>query len=308
MAAVVVDYEAGDLLARCVRSILDEGVERLVVVENGEPGSSRSALASAGIPVPVLASGRNLGYGAGANRGIAATSSSSSTPASSSPPGSAPGAAHPRPDDLVLVSNPDLWLHPGAIDHLVDALDDHPEWAIVGPRIVDSNGEVYPSVRRFPSMTDAAGHALLALAWPDNPFSRRYRPPDSGGGSRREVDWVSGACFLARRTALDELGGFDEGYFMFAEDIDLCWRAHEAGWGVGVEPAAVVTHVEGVSRGRHPYRMLAAHHRSALRFEARRSRGAEVLALPAAAAVLGVRLACAAAGQAVRARRSAPTS
>jgi N-acetylglucosaminyl-diphospho-decaprenol L-rhamnosyltransferase len=103
---------------------------------------------------------------------------------------------------------------------------------------------------------------------------------------------------------MEELGGFDEAYFMFAEDMDLCWRAREAGWGVGVDPAAVVTHVQGVSRRRHPYRMLAAHHRSALRFATRRARGAERLALPLAAGVLGVRLVMGVVEEALR-RRSA---
>ncbi len=282
VVAIVVDFEAGDLLAECVRSLLDDGVHRVVVVENGRRGSARSVLERAGIDVPLLATGRNLGYGAGANRGIAAAGDG----------------------DYVLVCNPDLRVHRGAVAELVAALDAHRAWAVAGPRIVDAGGAVYPSVRRFPSMADAAGHALLALVWPDNPFSRRYRPPDAGGDAVREVDWVSGACFVARRSAMEELGGFDEAYFMFAEDMDLCWRAHEAGWGVGVDPAAVVTHVQGVSRRRHPYRMLAAHHRSALRFAARRARGAERLALPLAAGVLGVRLVMGVVEEALR-RRSA---
>jgi N-acetylglucosaminyl-diphospho-decaprenol L-rhamnosyltransferase len=280
VAAVVVDYDAGPVLADCVRSLRADGVRHLVVVENGDPWSARSVLEPAGLAVPLLVTGRNLGYGAGANRGLAATSDA----------------------DVVLVCNPDLQLHPGAVEHLLAALDAHPEWAIVGPRIVDPTGTVYPSVREFPSMVDAAGHALLALLRPDNRFSRRYRPLDAGGDERRAVDWVSGACFCARRSALEELGGFDESYFMFAEDMDLCWRAHQAGWGVGVEPAAVVTHVEGVSRRRHPYRMLVAHHRSALRFAARRAKGPEHLALPLAGAVLGVRLVVAVADQALRRR------
>ncbi|MDA8312550.1 MAG: glycosyltransferase family 2 protein [Actinomycetota bacterium] len=279
VAAVVVDYDAGDLLAACVRSLHDDGVLQVVVVENGDPGSARRALG--GLAVALVATGRNLGYGAGANRGIATSGES----------------------EYVLVCNPDLRVHPGATARLVAALDAHPHWAIVGPRIVDPSGAEYPSVRRFPSMLDAAGHALLALAWPDNRFSRRYR--DRVGDETRGVDWVSGACFLARRAALEELGGFDEAYFMFAEDIDLCWRAQRAGWGVGVEPGAEVTHVHGVSRRRHPYRMLVAHHRSALRFEARRARGVERLALPAAAAVLGVRLGMALADEALRRRRDA---
>ena len=279
VAAVVVDYDAGDVLGACVRSLLDDGVRHVVVVENGEASAARRALD--GLTVPLVVTGRNLGYGAGANRGIAASGDS----------------------EYVLVCNPDLRVHPGAVERLTAALDAHPDWAIVGPRIVDAAGEEYPSVRRFPSMVDAAGHALCALVRPDNRFSRRYR--DRVGEEVRRVDWVSGACFCARRTALEELGGFDEAYFMFAEDIDLCWRAHQAGWGVGVEPHAAVTHVHGVSRRRHPYRMLVAHHRSALRFEARRARGVERLALPAAAAVLGVRLGMAVAEEALRRRKEA---
>ncbi len=278
VAAVVVDYDAGDLLGTCVRSLLDDGVGQVVVVENGDP--TRARLALEGLAVQLVVTGRNIGYGAGANRGIAASDS-----------------------EHVLVCNPDLRVHSGAVERLVAALDARPDWAIVGPRIVDPSGGEYPSVRRFPSMADAAGHALLAMVRPDNRFSRRYR--DQVGDEARAVDWVSGACFCARRSALEELGGFDEAYFMFAEDIDLCWRAHQAGWGVGVEPNAEVTHVQGVSRSRHPYRMIVAHHRSALRFEARRAEGVERLALPAAAGVLGVRLGMALAAEALRRRDEA---
>jgi N-acetylglucosaminyl-diphospho-decaprenol L-rhamnosyltransferase len=274
---VVVDYEAPAVLAGCVASLLADGVGSVVVVENGRPDGAQAALAAAGLDVPMVVTGRNLGYGAGANRGLAASGDT----------------------DYVLVANPDLVVHPGAVAALAAALDAEPSWAIVGPRVVDEGGRVYPSVRRFPSMADAAGHALVALFKPDNRFSRRYRPPGAGGDVVAPADWVSGACFLARRRALEELGGFDEGYFMFAEDMDLCWRAHRAGWGVGVQPAAVVTHAEGVSRRLHPYRMLVAHHRSALRFAGRTTKGWRRVALPLAAAVLAARLAVACAKEAV---------
>ncbi|MGH9091369.1 MAG: glycosyltransferase [Acidimicrobiales bacterium] len=277
VAAVVVDYCAGDVLAACVASLLDERVGRVVVVENGPGDGARAALAASGLAVPVVVPGRNLGYGAGANRGMAASGDS----------------------PYVLVCNPDLRVHAGAVAALVAALEARPSWAVVGPRVVTPDGGTYPSVRRFPSMADAAGHALLALFKPDNRFSRRYRPPDGAGDEPAAADWVSGACFLARREALEELGGFDEAYFMFAEDMDLCWRAHRAGWGVGVEPAAVVTHEEGVSRRRHPYRMLVAHHRSALRFAVRTTTGWRRAALPLAALVLGVRLVAACAVEAL---------
>jgi len=284
VVAVVVDYEAADVLAGCVRSLLDEQVAEVVVVENGAPDTARAALDAAGLSVPLVVPGRNLGYGAGANRGMAAAADGVG----------ADGA------DLVLVCNPDLRLHPGAVAALVAALDDRQAWAIVGPRILTPDGDVYPSVRAFPSMVDAAGHALLALFSPDNPFTRRYRDRGADGDDLADADWVSGACFLARRSAMDQLGGFDEAYFMFAEDMDLCWRAHAAGWGVGVQPAAVVTHVEGVSRRHHPYRMLWAHHRSALRFANRTTAGWRRAFLPAAAVVLGIRFVAACADQALR--------
>jgi N-acetylglucosaminyl-diphospho-decaprenol L-rhamnosyltransferase len=228
----------------------------------------------------VVDPGRNLGYGAGANRGVAATGD----------------------NPYVLVCNPDLHVHAGALGALVDALEAQPSWAIVGPTVLTPEGDPYPSVRRFPSMVDAAGHAVLGHLLPDNPFTRRYRSSGPSDQGPVTADWVSGACLLVRRSAFEELGGFDEAYFMFAEDMDLCWRAHRAGWGVAWQPAAVVTHVQGVSTRRHPYRMLLAHHRSALRFARRSTQGWRRAALPLAALILGARLAAAGAALVVRSR------
>ena len=277
VAAVVVDHDAGVLLEECVGSVLDAGADPVVVVENGAAGSARVALAGLLArqpepPVRIVRPGRNVGFGAGVNRGLAVL------------------AGDATPPEWVLVSNPDLVLHAGSLPALRRALAGHPSWALVGPRIFTETGEVYPSVRRFPSFLDAAGHALLAPFMPDNPFTRRYNPGTPEGEVVTEAGWVSGSCFLGRRGALEELGGFDEAYFMYAEDMDLCWRAHEAGWGVGFAGTAEVTHVQGVSTARHPYRMIAAHHRSALRFVVRTTKGWRRLALPAAVLVLGVRM------------------
>jgi N-acetylglucosaminyl-diphospho-decaprenol L-rhamnosyltransferase len=285
VGAVVVDYDAGDVLADCLTSLVAEGVGEIVVVENGDLATARTALARAGhAGVPVVATGRNVGYGAGANRGIAALA--------------------PRP--FVLVCNPDLHVHPGAVNALAEALESEPSWAIVGPRVLTPTGDPYPSARRFPSLSDAAGHALFDQLWKENPFTRRYR---AGGWTSRQpttTDWVSGACFLARRSALDELGGFDEAFFMFAEDMDLCWRAHQAGWIVGYVPGAEVTHIEGVSRRRHPYQMALAHHRSALRFAVRTTSGSRRALLPLAAVVLALRLALRCGRLAMAGRTAAP--
>jgi N-acetylglucosaminyl-diphospho-decaprenol L-rhamnosyltransferase len=279
--AVVVDYDTGEVIVACLRSLIADGIELPVVVENGDAPAARRTLANNGLAPPLVVTGRNLGYGAGVNRGLAALA----------------------PGEFVMICNPDIEVHPGAVGKLVATLESHPSWAIVGPSILTPAGASYPSARRFPSLVVAAGHAILGVLFPSNEFTRRYRTPDLPANPTA-VDWVSGACFLARRSALEAIGGFDESYFMFAEDMDLCWRAGQAGWGVGFDPAAVVTHHEGVSRRHHPYGMALAHHRSALRFCARTTTGWRRALLPIAGTVLTARLLAVWAAIAVRRSRS----
>lgn len=263
VAAVVVDYHTDDLLVRCVDSLAANGVTRVVVVENGEAGSVPAAVLERG--VSVMTPGVNLGYGRGVNRGAAATPF---TP-------------------YLLVSNPDVVVHDGAVEAMRAFLEAHPTVALVGPEILRPDGTVYPSRRVFPDPWLAGAHALLAPWWPGNPATRRYRS-ERGDGT---VDWVSGACFLVRREAFELVGGFDERYFMFAEDMALCWELRQRGFDIAGTDDAVVTHVEGVSRRRASRAMLVAHHRSALRFEAQTARGWRRALVPLAAVVLVMRLA-----------------
>jgi len=262
VAAVVVDFHAESALAGCVDSIKLDGVEEIIVVENGTPGSTLAALTGRG--VTVVEPGLNLGYGRGANRGVALV----------------------KEHDLVLISNPDVVVHHGAVAALVAALDAQPRTAVAGPQIRRLDGSVYPSHRVFPNFWLAGLHALLAPWWPQNPATRRYRSRHDDGS----VDWVSGACFMVRRRAFEEVGGFDERYFMFAEDMTLCWDVRQRGWNVAAVDDAVVTHVEGLSRQRATRSMVWAHHRSALRFEVHTARGFRRALIPLAALVLGVRL------------------
>lgn len=276
IGVVVVDFDNGPLLEGCVRSLLDDGASTVVVVENGTAGSAQRALAAlTDHSVSIVTTGRNIGFGAGVNRGLAVLAGQDDAP------------------ELVLVCNPDLVVHPGALAALGEAMEAYPAWALVGPRIFTEEGTVYPSVRRFPTFIDAAGHALFALINPENRFTKRYNPGTPEGEGTAAAGWISGSCFLARRIALEELGGFDEAYFMYAEEMDLCWRAHQAGWGVGFAGGASVTHIQGVSTARHPVKMMVAHHRSALRFTVRTTTGWRRVALPLAVAVLGLRMAMA---------------
>ena len=272
----MVNHDAGEALLQCVRSLRDEGICEVVVVDNASSDGSPDALVAADPDVRMLRTGANLGYGAGANRGLAFIGSA-----------------------MVLVSNPDVAVHRGAIDALEEVLLADETLAIAGPRIEEPDGARYPSARRFPSYFDAAGHALLGQLAPRNRFTRRYKMEDLDASGPTEVDWVSGACFLTRKRVLSELEGFDESYFMYAEDVDLCWRARRAGWGVVYVPGAVVTHLQGLSTSRHPYRMLLAHHRSAYRFASRTIRGWRRVALPGVAGLLVLRLVAASAKQAL---------
>ncbi|HUJ66941.1 MAG TPA: glycosyltransferase family 2 protein [Acidimicrobiales bacterium] len=267
VAAVVVNYNAQGCLGACLDSIADGGVTNIVVVDNGSVDGSRTVAQKAG--VEWVEAGGNLGYGRAANRGATWDGS----------------AASP----YLLVSNPDLVVGKGAVAALVQALDADPLVGAVGPRIVNPDGSLYPSARSFPRMLDAIGHGLLGQVVPGNRFSRRYRMLDWDHRNAADVDWVSGACFLVRREAWDDVGGFDGSYFMYMEDVDLCWRLGRAGWRVRYEPAAEVLHVQGVSADLHPYRMLAAHHVSMWRFAWRTTTGVRRVALPLVATGLMAR-------------------
>ncbi|HEV7888775.1 MAG TPA: glycosyltransferase family 2 protein [Acidimicrobiales bacterium] len=272
LSAVVVNYNAATLLADCVRSLRAEGVEDVVVVDNSSSDDSAAVLAAADPDARWVPTGGNLGFGGGANRGAAVTA----------------------PDAHLLVCNPDITLEPGSVKALLGALEAEPGVGIVGARIENPDGTVYPSPRVFPGMLDAMGHALVGLFKPDNQFTRRYRMLDVDRSVYAgDVDWVSGSCFLARREAWDQLGGFDDSYFMYAEDLDLCWRAHKLGWRVAFEPGARAVHVQGHSTDQRAYRMIVEHHRSLWKFTWRTTTGWRRALLPVVAAGLALRAAVA---------------
>ena len=258
--AVIVDYHAEESLVECVKSLQTNEVDEIVVVENGESGSTPTSL---DFVTKVVTPGINLGYGRGVNRGAAALSR--------------------KP--YLIVSNPDVIVHDECVSRLIGFLQSNPEVGIVGPTILRTDGTVYPSHRKFPNIALAGLHALLAPLWPGNPLSKSYRSANKDG----TVDWVSGAFFVVSRDAFEQVGGFDERYFMFAEDMALCWSLNRAGWKASSVPSATVTHVEGLSRSRAPLAMMRAHHRSALRFEVQSSTGLRKALVPIAALVLGIR-------------------
>ena len=183
--------------------------------------------------------------------------------------GAANAAIETLPDSVewVLVSNPDVILAPGAIDALLVVGEEDARIAVVGPAILTADGDLYPSARTIPSLRTGVGHALFMNLWGDNPWTRAYRhDAESHFGVRRDVGWLSGACLLIRRSAFEQLGGFDPGYFMYFEDVDLGYRLGKLGYRNVYLPVAVVTHTGAHSTTTESGRMIRAHHDSARRF------------------------------------------
>ena len=200
--------------------------------------------------VTVIEPGKNLGYGGAVNF-----------------------AAAQLDDSIgwILVANPDVVLQPDTLSDLLAVASDAPRAGALGPKITDAAGAVYPSARELPALRTGIGHALLANRWPTNPWSRRYR----GEGramteSFRETGWLSGALLLIRREAFVEIGGFDDAFFMYFEDVDLGRRLADSGWSSLYVTSATAVHTGAHSTRRAAAAMNKAHHQSAYTYLARK--------------------------------------
>ena len=248
VAVVVVNHNTRDDLLACLDSLADAGADEILVVDSGSSdGSAEAAAARPGVRCIAL---DNVGFGQAANAGVAQT-----------------GA------EVLILANADTRFKHAAARALGEYLQSHPDVGAVGPRIRFPDGRVQLSVRAFPSLRQAIGHALLGLWWPANPWTRAYRLTDWDHDREGEVDWVSGCCIAVRRAAFEQLGGFDAAYFMFVEDVDLCYRLWQAGWKVAYAPVTEVIHDIGGAVSRRRYRMIVEHARSLDRFFGRRYAG-----------------------------------
>lgn len=228
VSVVVPLFNGRDLIGDCLASI-DAGVE-IVVVDDGSVDGAPGVVERDFPHVTILRNERNVGFGSTANRGLAACS---------------------RPVRVVL--NSDARLRPGALQSLAGAFDD-PEVGIAGARRVFPDGSHQTSAARFPTPASIiAGSFLL------NELYRKLRPNgrfrwELGLSERdhqtdRDVDWVSGTCIALRDRCFEQTGGFDEEFYLYGEETDLCWRAWNQGWHVRFVAGGVVEHLGGGSTG-----------------------------------------------------------
>lgn len=252
LGLVVVTYRSSDVLAGFLDSLTQSSLvpEDIVVVDNSPTKVSLPKKGSLQA-VSVIHRPDNPGYGTAANLGVAALSDSC---------------------DWVVVCNPDILVDKDTLQLLLDEAESHDSAGSLGPAIRNDDGSLYPSARALPSLGIGIGHGLLGVVWPGNPWTRAYRG-DYESSSTRETGWLSGSFLLLRREAWEAVGGFDEKYFMFFEDVDLGWRLQQHGYRNLYVPSATAIHEGGHSTKSSYTLMLTAHHESAVRFIAKRYPG-----------------------------------
>jgi N-acetylglucosaminyl-diphospho-decaprenol L-rhamnosyltransferase len=270
LAVVIVNYNAGDYLLRCldsVRSSTGEVAPEVVVVDNASRDGSGRRAAGAHPGVRVIENDANRGFAAAANQGILATTA-----------------------PFVLLLNPDAEVVGGTLAAAVKTMRERPRAGVLGLLVRNPDGTIQPSARRVPRLGEALGHAFVGPFSPRNPWTRAYTMAGWDRTTEREVEWVSGSAMLLRREAVEAVGLFDERYFMYVEDVDLCTRLRRGGWVVLFSPEVEVIHKIGISARGQRHRMAHEHSRSIYRyFATHRAGGAAGLLKPFVRAALWLR-------------------
>jgi len=247
LSICIVNWNTAALLKECLQSIYQHPPSmpfEVIVVDNGSRDGSVAMVQREFPQARVLAQTENLGFARANNLAFA----------------HAKGA-------FLLLLNSDTVVPPGAIDALWRFAQQHPRAGIVGPRIQSPDGKLQYSCRAFPTLTILLWRALyLDKLLPHNRWAGANYQTFAGYDRAREVDWLQGSCLLVRREVLDTVGGLDSGFFMYAEDMDWCYRARRAGWHVWYTPEATIVHYGGQSSQQRPAAMLIAYYQSLLRY------------------------------------------
>ena len=268
---VIVSFNTRELLRACLASLRDCTLPlRAVVVENASRDGSAAMVRERFPDVELIELAENSGFAAGTNIGIRRVLSSERAALRASNTAAAKPKIETAQPEYVLLLNPDTQVHPGAIEALASFLGAHPRVGAVGPRLLNPDGTVQPAAFRFPTLAMTAldlfppGEALpgrLYNSWwhgryPNEPFAQQPFP----------IDHPLGACILTRRTVIEQAGELDEQFFMYAEEVDWCYRVRQAGWAIWQEPRALVTHVGGAATGQFRSKMQIALYQSRMRF------------------------------------------
>ncbi len=247
LSICIVSYNCRDLLASCLRSIAETAVGlevETIVVDNASADDTLEMLARDFPQVRVIASEENLGFAAGTNRAVEAASG-----------------------EVLLLLNPDTEVRPGALRQLTEFVASHPEVGACGPAVYGPEGELQPTCRAFPRLwlTVIAQLGLHRLFRRSRTFGA-YEMTWWDHADARAVDWLSGVCIATRRSVWERVGPLDASYFMYAEDLDWCYRLAQAALERWYLPDAEMVHHEGGSWGDASAERILAAHRATFRF------------------------------------------
>ncbi|MCU0492258.1 MAG: glycosyltransferase family 2 protein [Chloroflexaceae bacterium] len=292
LGVVIVSFNTSALLRDCLNSLRTCTLSlRIVVVDNNSADDSAPMVRACFPEVELLALHENLGFAAANNLGMRQLCGETGDPRPETGDrrpetgDPRPETRDPRPENQeplplvtrhsslvthVLLLNPDTVVHSGAIEALVAFLEAHPRVGMVGPRLLNPDGTLQAAAFRFPSLS----MSLLEVFPPGEVLPGRFYnswwhgryPQEQAGELPFPIDHPLGACMLVRGTALAEVGGFDESYFMYSEEVEWCWRLRQAGWAIWQVPQARVTHVGGAATRQFRRRMLVELHRSRVHF------------------------------------------
>ena len=229
VSILIVSWRVRELLLACLAALPaavgDDLSYEVIVVDNASNDGTVEAVRRAFPEVQIIANAENRGFTGGNNQALA--------------------AAHGR---YLFLLNPDTKPLPGSIARLVRYLEAHPQTGMAGPRLWYGDGSPQSSRRRFPSLATLFTESTIIQRYlPNLPLFARYTLADSPDDAPQEVDWLVGAALMVRREVYEQIGGLDEGFFMYSEELDWCKRAKDAGWRIAYEPAAEIIHYEGKS-------------------------------------------------------------
>ncbi|MGC8863982.1 MAG: glycosyltransferase family 2 protein [Armatimonadota bacterium] len=270
----IVNWNTRDELRECLKTVLAQdgsiGVEITVVDNASADGSSEMVRSEFGDSVNLIQNPSNAGFAAAQNISIR--------------------QARGR---YIFLANPDCRLITSdVLAKMVDFMDSHPDVGILGPRIVNPDGSLQYSARRFPTML-AAGfrHTLLGKLFPNNRFVRSYMMTDWAHDRVADVDWLSGSALMVRKAMIDQVGLLDERFYMYLEDVDWCKRAHLADWRVVYFPEVTVSHRIGAASDQNAMEMVRQHHRSMLLYFIKHNRRSpRILLTPLVLLALWIRM------------------
>ncbi len=246
LPVIIVSYNTCALLRDCLASLRTATLPlRPIVVDNASSDGSAAMVAAQFPEVELIAAGENLGFARANNLGLERVLSSAA--------------------EYCLLLNPDAQLTAGALEQLVAFLAAHPRVGMVAPRLLYTDGSFQAAAFRFPTL-------LMALfdIWPPrgpglgrlyhHPLNGRY--PQDGGAVPFAIEHPLGAAMLVRVATVREVGGFDQALWLYAEEVEWCWRMRQAGWAIWQEPRATVVHIGGASSQQFRTRSFLALHRA----------------------------------------------